>query len=60
MMQTIIPLSGNYLCKVLVTGMSLNEIQSKAADLRMKRGLLIEEGSIFPVRFRDSDNKIVI
>lgn len=59
MIQTIIPLSGNYLHKVLVTGMNLNEIQSKAADLRMKRGLLIEEGSIFPVRFRDSDNKIV-
>lgn len=59
MIQTIIPLSGNYLCKVLVTGMSLNEIQSQAAGLRMKRGLLIE-GSIFPVSFRDSDNKIVI
>lgn len=60
MIQTIIPLSGNYLRKVLVTGMSLNEIQSKAADPRMKTGLLIEEGSIFPVRFRDSDNKIMI
>lgn len=48
------------MCKVLVSGMSLNEIQSKAADLRMNRGLLIEEGSLFPVRFRDSDNKIVI
>lgn len=59
MIQTIILLSGNYLCKVFVTGTNLNEIQSKAADLRMKRGLLIEEGSIFPVRFRDSDNKIV-
>lgn len=35
------------MCKVLVSGMSLNEIQSKAADLRMNRGLLIEEGSIF-------------
>lgn len=46
--------------KVLVSGMSLNEIQSKAADLRMNRSLLIEGGSIFPVRFRDSDNKIVI
>lgn len=40
MIQTIILLSGNYLCKVLVTGISLNEIQSKAADLRMKRGPL--------------------
>lgn len=45
------------MCKVLVSGMSLNEIQSKAADLRMSRGLLIEEGSIYPVRFRDSNNK---
>lgn len=48
------------MCKVLVSGMSLNEIQSKATDLRMNRGLLIEEGSISPVRFRDSNNKIVI
>lgn len=48
------------MCKVLVSGMSPNEIQPKAADPRMNRGLLIEEGSIFPVRFRDSNNKIVI
>lgn len=47
------------MCKVLVSGMSPNEIQPKAADLRMNSGLLIE-GSIFPVRFRDSNNKIVI
>lgn len=45
------------MCRVLVSGMSLNEIQSKAADLRMNRGLLIEEGSIYSVRFRDSNNK---
>lgn len=48
------------MCEVLVSRMSLNEMQSEAADLRMNKGLLIEEGSIFPVRFRDSDNKIVI
>lgn len=33
--------------KVLVSGMSLNEIQSETAELRESRAFLIEEGPIF-------------